>query len=225
MKRLAAFFCLVALSACSVPQPPIVQQPMTARPQPRPVAPVSNGAIFQAATYRPLFEDKRPTQVGDTLTVTIEERTTTSSSAETKGSRSASTSSGIDAGINLPFFSNFLENKLAGARFGAEGSVNNNGKGSTSGSSSFNSSITVTVIEVLANGNLVVSGEKQMRLNGDTEFIRLSGVVNPVDVKPGNLVSSTKLADARIEQETEGKQRRYIEPGWLSRFFLSVLPF
>ncbi|AXK39866.1 flagellar basal body L-ring protein FlgH [Crenobacter cavernae] len=225
MKRFVPLFAAAALAACTSPQPPLVQQPMTARPQPKPVAATPNGSIFQGTNYRPLFEDKKPAQVGDTLTVAIEERTSTSSSSESKGNRSASTSSSIDASLNLPFFSNFIEDKIAGASFGANGSASNNGKGSVTGSSAFTSSITVTVIDVLANGNLAVSGEKQMRLNSDTEFIRLSGVVNPLDIKPGNIVSSTKLADARIEQQTEGNQRRYIEPGWLSRFFLSVLPF
>lgn len=221
---LGSLACLL-LAACTVSQPPLVHQPMTARPQPAASSLPANGSIFQAGSYRPLFEDRRPAQVGDLLTVQVEERTNTSTSQNAKGERTTNLSSSVNANLNLPFFSNFVEGKLAGATFGAQGKNTVKGSGSSSGATTFNSSITVTVIEVLGNGNLLVSGEKQLRMNSDTEIIRLSGVVNPVDIRPGNVVSSTKLADARIEQQSEGNKRRFVEPGWLSKFFLSVLPF
>jgi flagellar L-ring protein precursor FlgH len=72
---------------------------------------------------------------------------------------------------------------------------------------------------------LLVSGEKQMKINSEHEFIRLSGVVNPRDIKQGNTVESTRIADARIEQLNEGRGRAYNDTGWLQKVFLSVLPF
>ncbi|XLM19622.1 flagellar basal body L-ring protein FlgH, partial [Chromobacterium piscinae] len=111
-----------------------------------------------------------------------------------------------------------------GTSFNGTGSANNTGKGNSQVATTFVSSITVTVIDVLANGNLVVSGEKQVRINSDTESIRLSGVVNPRDVAPDRTVSSLKVADARIEQQTKGNNRLYNEPGWLTKFFMSLLP-
>lgn len=214
-----------ALSGCAVPEPPIVQQPMSARPQPAPQALPGNGSIFQAGSYQPIFADRVPARVGDTLTVTIEEKTTTAASEQTTGKRTSSLSNSMGAGLQLPFVPDYLEKKLAGASLSADGSATSGGKGTNQASSSFVSSITVTVIDVLANGNLVVSGEKQVRLNGDTEYIRLSGVVNPRDIKTGNTVSSTKVADARIEQQSKGNNRSFAEPGWLTRFFMTVLPF
>lgn len=80
----------------------------------------------------------------------------------------------------------------------------------------------------------MVSGEKQVRINGELEYIRLSGIVNPRDIKPysydkglqqGYYVSSTRLADARIEQQGEGNNNRFAQPGWLTRFFMTISPF
>ncbi|HJU50642.1 MAG TPA: flagellar basal body L-ring protein FlgH [Pseudogulbenkiania sp.] len=215
----------LALTGCAVPEQPIVHQPMSARPQPAPMALPGNGSIFQTGSYQPIFSDRVPARVGDTLTVTIQEKTTTAASEQTTGGRSASLSNSMGAGLNLPFLPNSLMNNLAGANLSANGAEKSAGKGTNQASSSFVSSVSVTVIEVLANGNLMVSGEKQVRFNGDTEYIRLSGVVNPRDIAPGNIVSSTKVADARIEQESKGNNRLFAEPGWLTKFFMSVLPF
>jgi len=213
------------LAGCSVSSTPIVHQPMTARPQPQPAALPANGSIFQAASNRGLFEDKRPARVGDTLTVVIEEKTATSNSETGSDERKTSLSNTINAGLNLPFLPPYLNRKLAGTSLSDTADHKLDTKAGNQLSSSFSSSITVSVIEALPNGNLVVSGEKQTRINSDTEYIRLSGVVNPRDISATNTVSSTKLADARVEQQSEGTQRSFMEPGWLTRFFLSVLPF
>lgn len=214
-----------SLAGCATQDPPLVQGPMTARPQPRPVVTANNGSIFQVGNYRPLAEDSRPMMVGDTLTINIQEKTSTSATEQVTESRSSSMNEAINSGIQLPFMPGYLERALGGANMSGSGSASQSGKGSNALSTSFVSSITVTVIDVLANGNLVVSGEKQVRINGDIESIRLSGVVNPRDIAQDRSVSSLKVADARIEQETKGNNRLYNEPGWLTKFFLSVMPF
>jgi flagellar L-ring protein precursor FlgH len=213
------------LAGCAVHNTPIVQQPMSARPQPQPQALPANGSIFQAATSRPLFEDRRPSHVGDTLTVVIEEKTATSNSETGSNERKTSVNNSVNAGLSLPFLPPYLQNKLGGTSLGANGDTKLDTKAGNQLASTFNSRVGVTVIEELANGNLVVSGEKQVKINSDTEFIRLSGVVNPRDIAADNTISSTKLADARVEQQSEGNERSFMEPGWLTKFFLSVLPF
>lgn len=214
----------VLLAACNTPPTSIVQQPLTARP----TAPVdvrpSNGSIFQAATTRPLFEDRVPRYVGDTMTVIIEEKTSTQTKEETALSRDSSYT--MDApSVALPLFSGAIEKKLGGIKVAAGSSSSNEGKGEAKSSNVFTGSITVTVVEALSNGNLIVSGEKQVRVNGEHEFIRLSGVVNPRDIKPGNMLSSTKLGDARVELQNQGNNHAFAQPGWLGRFFMSILPF
>jgi flagellar L-ring protein precursor FlgH len=81
------------------------------------------------------------------------------------------------------------------------------------------------VVEVLPNGNLVVSGEKQVGINQGSEFVRFSGVVNPATVSGANTVSSTLVADARLEYRATGPIDEAQVIGWLARFFLSFLPF
>ena len=83
----------------------------------------------------------------------------------------------------------------------------------------------VTVLEVLPNGNLVVSGEKQLGINQGSEFVRVSGVVNPINILPGNVVLSTQLADARLEYRGTGYIDEAQNMGWLARFFQVILPF
>ena len=215
--------CLL-LAACNTPPSSIVQGPLTARPAAPPDVRPANGSIYQTATTRPLFEDRVPRYVGDTMTVVIEEKTSTQSKEETSQSRKSNYSVSAPT-IDLPFFPGALESKLESAKVSAGSSGSNDGKGEAKSSSVFTGSITVTVVEVLANGNLIVSGEKQVRVNGEHEFIRLSGVVNPRDIKPGNMLSSTKLADARVELQNQGNNHSFAQPGWLGRFFMSILPF
>jgi flagellar L-ring protein precursor FlgH len=196
---------------------------MTAKPQPRALSPEANGAIFQTADYRPLLEDNRPTMVGDTLTVTIQEQTTTSATEQVSESRASAINENISGGVQLPFIPTKLTSGI-NSNLNTTGGASQTGKGSNQLATSFVSSITVTVIDVLANGNLQVSGEKQVRINDDVESIRLSGVVNPFDIQ-NRTVSSLKVSDARIEQETKGDNRLYNNPGWLTKIFLSILPF
>jgi flagellar L-ring protein precursor FlgH len=92
-------------------------------------------------------------------------------------------------------------------------------------SNTFRGTIGATVVEVLPNGNLVIAGEKQVGLNKATEFIRISGMVNPDSIANGNTVASTAIADARVEYRTQSNIDRAEVQSMLSRFFLSLLPF
>jgi flagellar L-ring protein precursor FlgH len=99
------------------------------------------------------------------------------------------------------------------------------GSGQNTSSNDFTGTITVTVIEVYPNGNLLVSGEKQIGLKEGEEFVRFSGVVNPNTIASANTVTSTQVADARIEYKANGFIDSAQVMGWLGRFFLSFLPF
>ena len=83
----------------------------------------------------------------------------------------------------------------------------------------------MTVTNVLANGNLQVSGEKQMLINQGNEYIRFSGVVNPTTVAGDMTVRSTQVADAKIEYSAKGYINEAQNMGWLQRFFLNLAPF
>ncbi len=222
MKKLVLFSSLLlSLSACVSTTPPTnVHQPMTARPESRPTGLAANGSIYQAGYARPLFEDRRARFIGDTITINLVEN----SQAAKKSSSSADRTSSMN--VAIPTVAGLPVKTLQGMSLSASDATKFSGDGASAALNTFTGTVTVTVIEVLPNGNLLVSGEKQLSLNnGGDEFIRFSGVVNPTMITTSNTVQSVQVADARIEY----KQNGYIDSaqtmGWLSRFFLTFLPF
>ncbi len=218
-----SFAILVAalvVAGCANPLRKVeVHEPLTARPAVTVVAPVANGAIFQSAAFRPLFEDRRARAVGDTITITINEKLQASKQASSSAGKNGS------VGFEIPTVKGLPLKGLKDAAFAADSKSDFAGKGDSSANNVFTGSITVTVVDVLPNGNLVVSGEKQLGINQGSEFIRLSGVVNPTTILGGNVVSSTQVADARIEYRGTGYIDEAQTMGWLQRVFLTVLPF
>ena len=220
MKRLTLPFLLVAvLSACQTVPPTNVHQPMTVRPAERPAAGVGRGAIYQAGASRPLFEDHRARVVGDTITVTITESTSASTTSNAKIDRTSTMTAEVTSLARLPGKS------VQGLGLDASSTTAFEGKGNAGNRNVFNGTMTATVIEVLGNGNLLISGEKQVAIGKEQEFVRISGVVNPVFIDSANTVPSSKIADARIEYKSAGQVADSEAIGWLARFFLSVLPF
>ena len=209
---------LLGLAGCGTTPTSIVEQPTTARPQPQAVQTASNGAIYQVAAYRPLFEDRRARHVGDVLTIVINEKTQAGKQASSNASKTSEVDSSISAVAGVPL------KTLQGLGINAEASNQYDDKSALNSSNTFSGSVTVTVIEVLPNGNLIVAGEKQIALDKGTEYIRLSGVVQPDTIQAGNTVSSAKVADARLEYRTSAKFDTAEVMGWLGRFFLSFIP-
>jgi flagellar L-ring protein precursor FlgH len=107
---------------------------------------------------------------------------------------------------------------------GASSNNNFSGKGGTESANTFSGSITATVIEVLPNGHLVVAGEKQIGVNQNVDVLRFSGTIDPRLVQPGSIISSTQVANVRVESRGRGPQGEAQTVGWLSRFFLSFQP-
>lgn len=220
MRRLFVLAPLAICAACTTVPPTNVHQPMTARPAPRGEFAVANGAIYQPTSARPLFEDRRARYVGDTITITITENTSASSKSNDKLDRSNSQSASLGTATGIA-------GKVLPAEFGLSttSAAAFSGKGEAANNNVFTGSITATVIDVLPNGNLLVSGEKQVAIGHEQEFVRISGVVNPSFVDSTNSVASSKVADARIEYKSAGQISEGLAMPWLARFFLSVLPF
>ena len=192
---------------------------LAAAPKPQPVARTTAGSLFQTASYRPAFEDRRARQVGDSVTIQIVENVTASQKSTSTVNRNTSVDSAVTA---LPF------NDLSGlAKFDVGASTNNNfsGKGGTESANTFSGSITATVIEVLPNGHMVVAGEKQIGVNQNVDVLRFSGTIDPRMMQPGSIISSTQVSDVRVESRGRGAQGEAQTVGWLSRFFLSFSPF
>lgn len=218
---------VLLVSGCAMTPSTVTHQPNTFRsPKHAAVATHPNGAIFQSihsttggVRYTPLFEDRRARSVGDTLIVNLNEKTNASKSSGSNVDRSGSMDFSVPSLLGIPL-------SLLSKHATVEAKSNNkfDGSGESSSKNDFKGTITVTVIEALPNGNLVVSGEKQIGINQGQEFVRLSGVVNPIHIM-ANTVSSTQIADARVEYRANGYLDEAQTMGWLSRFFLSVTPF
>ncbi|MFY0989076.1 flagellar basal body L-ring protein FlgH [Halomonas sp. C05BenzN] len=180
---------------------------------------VANGSIYQPQRgMQPLFEDRRPRMIGDILTIVLDEEVSASKNSQSNANRNGS------ADLNLAELPDALE-RLAEYGFDLSGSSDFSGGGGSQANNSFTGTITVSVLEVMHNGNLRVRGEKQIAINQGTEFIRFSGVVNPRTITGQNTVPSTSVADARIEYVGDGYINEAQHMGWLQRFFLNVSPF
>ena len=214
MKKLA-FLGLLALAGCSTTPTSIVQRPTSTRPALVEAAPPSEGAIFQASTYRPMFEDRRARHIGDILTIQITEKTAAVKAGASSGNKTGSVS----------FSTPGIAQGRLGASVAANGATKFADGDNQSASNTFTGTMGVTVTEVLANGNLIVTGEKQIAMNKGVEFIRFSGMINPDTIQSGNVVSSTQVADARVEYRTNSQIDRAEMTAMASRFFQSLLPF
>lgn len=228
-KRLRPFFVWTlgaaltwSLAGCSaLPRPVNVDfdTPPPARVAAQPKPAPANGSLFNTASFRPGFEDPRARSVGDAITINIVEKVTASQESKSTANR---TSTGATSASALPFLgaADLLNLKAATS------SANDfSGKGATASTNTFYGTITATVIDVLPNGHLVVSGDKQIGVNQNVDVMRFTGTVDPRLIQPGNLVNSTQVANARIESRGRGAQSEAQTVGWLTRFFFSVWPF
>lgn len=218
MKRLL-LLALIAAAGCTTVPPTNVHQPMTARPSLRSETAVANGSIWQPGASRPLFEDRRARYVGDTITVRITENTNATKNSSTKVDKNGNVTAAVNAYAGLP------GKGLAGINLDAGSSNTFSGSGQAANNNVFTGNITVTVIDTLPNGNLLVSGEKQVAIGQEQEYVRISGVINPSFIDAQNTVPSSSVADARIEYKSSGQSSEAQVMGWLARFFLNVLPF
>lgn len=219
MRLLLTGLCCAALSGCLTMNPRVeVAEPTYTVPRTPPAPVVANGAIFQQAQYRPLFEDYRARHRGDTLKVEIVEKIV----ASQKSTSSVDKSGKVDASVvALPGI-----NPSRLTRANAEGTSNNTfaGKGSTENSNDFFGSISVIVVDVLPNGHLLIAGEKQIGVNSNVDVLRFSGQVDPLLIQAGNTIPSAQIANVRVEHRGRGQQADAQTIGWLSRFFLNILP-
>ena len=222
-----AMALLASGCALSPNAPPPVDMPVATTPpvlQPRDeVAQAPSGSLFNASRYRPAFEDRRARIVGDLVTVQIVESVTARQNQDSGVARKNSLGAGVSA---LPFFKGGATQTIKdslNAELSSDASFS--GKGSTSNVNTFSGTISTTVVEVLPNGHLVVAGEKQVGVNQNVDVLRFTGTVDPRSLRPGSMVASNQVANVRVESRGRGQGSEAQSIGWLSRFFLNVMPF
>lgn len=215
--KIAVVSLIAAVSGCATTPDTITHNPPT-KPHAAPAGAAMNGAIFQTASYRPMFEDRRARLVGDTITIVINEKTTAAKQGAGSASKTGAASYAAPLLLGM--------NASTTDRLGISTSTANKfeDKGATSSSNNFTGTIGATVVDVLPNGNLLVKGEKQIAMDRGAEFIRISGVIDPRNIAPGNLISSSMVADARVEYRTNTRIDKADVMSMLARFFLSVAP-
>ena len=184
-------------------------------PEEVPVAESGNGAIYQSGHDVPLFENAVAHRIGDVLTISLEESTNASKSAITTTKRGTTVDTSVPTLLGVsPTVKghNILNNSLSGAS-------SFDGEGNSKQSNQLTGDISVTVAKRLANGNLLVRGQKWITINQGREYVRIQGIVRPVDIRPDNSVPSTKVADAIIAYGSQGALNDSNAKGWLARFF------
>jgi len=228
VRRAASTLCIAGaalLAGCATAPQQKVDYSATA-PRPETLPPATEGAIFQAGREISLFSDTKAQRVGDMITIILVEKTQASKKASTNSSKDqdvamdnptllgAPLSFGMPGNLPLNGRKLDLETKIKGTRAFK-------GEGDSSQSNQLQGQITVTVAEVLPNGNLVVRGEKQLTINQGDEMIRFAGIVRSADIGPDNTVLSTLVADAKISYVGKGTLADANSMGWLGRFFNS----
>lgn len=173
---------------------------------------LSRGSLYTGASSMTMFQDRRAYKVGDILTIVLDEKTESDKEANTKYGKDSSLS------IHAPTFGATTLDDFAAD---ASAARDFNGAATSKQGNSLSGSITVTVYDVLPNGVLRIRGEKWLKLNVGDEFIRLTGNVRVEDIDSNNMLSSQRIADARITYAGRGAFADTNQSGWLSQFFNS----
>lgn len=211
---------VAVLAGCVSTVPPVDPAWAPTMPPAQTAPPVADGAIYHASNSMELFADPRAHRVGDIVTIVLAENTQASKKAQTSTSKKDS----VDLGGATLWGKSFPLN--GGKIAGLSGNNGFDGSGASSQSNQLNGEITVTVAQRLANGNLVLRGEKWVTINQGRELVRLSGIARPQDIGPDNTILSTRIANARIVYTGSGTLADANHQGWLSRFFNSKwMPF
>ncbi|MCG6537204.1 MAG: flagellar basal body L-ring protein FlgH [Syntrophales bacterium LBB04] len=202
-------------------RPDNIVVPQIARPQP------AAGSIWPGeSTNNLICSDKKARYINDIVTIIISETAAGGNKASTNTSRDSSTSANITSlfGIENAIIGS---NAMMGGKIGLGGTSANalKGSGDTSRNSSLEARISARVLRVFDNGNLLIEGKRQLKVNAEDQFIMITGIVRPDDITAENTIASQYVADARIVYTGDGIVNDKMRPGWLTRIVDWVWPF
>ena len=183
-------------------------------PMPAPQPAVYNDNSLWRSGSREFFKDQRAHQVGDILTVVVNITDAAKTNNETQRSRSNSEDSGITDFIGSKTIKTPATAILPGRILTADSNAASDGKGSINRQEAVQTNVAAVVTQVLPNGNLVVEGKQELRVNFEVRELVVAGIVRPEDIQSDNTIDSTKIAEARIAyggrgQITDVQQARY----------------
>ncbi len=229
-------FCF-CISGCAsgVKENPMAVLPkgMSAQPAIQPeytMVPPAEGSLWTEDSH-PLFEDTKARNTGDTVVVDIVENSSSKMDVNTQTGRDTKMNVGVPNFFGFmqhfgtsgskPASNGLLADKMVGTTY----TNTFKGQAKNDRSGSITASIAARVKEVLPNGNLYLFGKRVMKVNGEEQYIVVSGIVRPEDISPDNRVQSTYLADAKIEYYGKGTLADKQKPGWGTRIFDNLWPF
>jgi flagellar L-ring protein precursor FlgH len=212
-------------------------EPLAHSPQFAPVIPVAidkprmaTGAIYNGRHSDNFFGRSRNYRVGDLITVMLDESTRAirkqTGSVKREASNDVIPSGLVNKALRIPskIFGSKGDGALEGLNLNSA-NIASSGEGSADQNASLTGAVSVTVVEVLANGNLMVRGEKQLALTEGAEVIQVSGIIRPDDVSPNNMVQSRRLANAQISYRGTGDMAAVAKTGWGTKALLQIWPF
>ncbi|MDD2900197.1 MAG: flagellar basal body L-ring protein FlgH [Desulfuromonadaceae bacterium] len=224
MKRLLLPLMMCVLLGCAVEKTDIKTAGFE-EPAPKPVADYSNGSIWQSSSTN-LTDDLKARRRGDIITIVISETASASKEAKTGTSRDSTVGAGIPNLLGLES-KGILKNNFSDLANILKANANSSfkGTGTTSRQENLNATIAAKVVDVLSNGNLMIEGRRNIKVNEEDQIIVLEGIVRPRDILPDNTVNSIYVADARISYSGRGIISDQQSPGWLMTIFNKIWPF
>jgi flagellar L-ring protein precursor FlgH len=238
MKKITSSFCALGLvmtlgmAGCAAPNAPMAHSPQFA-----PILPVAlekprmaTGAIYNGRQSDNWFGRIRSYTPGDVITVLLNE-STQAGRQQSNNLKRESTNDVVPQGLTtkaLRIPAKIFGSKGEGALDGLNlntATIESNGTGQADQRATLSGAVSVTVIEVLSNGNLMVRGEKQLALTEGSEIIQVSGIIRPEDISPNNTVQSRRLANAQIAYRGTGDMANATKAGWGTSALMKFWPF
>jgi flagellar L-ring protein precursor FlgH len=221
-----AIILLILSAGCSSRMDLVKNYPPDMAPPPVAAAPAS-GSLWPGENARnTLFLDNKARRVNDLVTILISESSIGSTKASTNTSRDTTTAAGIGTLLGLEKSIENKNEKLQGnLQVGGTSSNSLQGAGDTSRTTALTARLTARVLKVLENGNLFIEGRRQLTMNGEDQYVVLSGIIRPDDITTDNIIASQYISDARIYYAGAGVINDKMKPGWLTGIVDAVWPF
>ncbi len=187
------------------------------------------GSLYDSNRSEFLYDDNRATRVGDIVLVNVAEEANTSLKSETTADKENTYNAGVTAMPSTGILGNVPLAGTLGAKvgsdIGATQSSEFSGNGETTQESSFEATVATRIVRRLPGNLLQVEGARRIRVNAETQFLVVRGLIRQRDISADNSVSSSKLAEAQIEIYGQGVLADKQRPGWLSRILDNIYPF
>ena len=194
-------------------------------PMPKPETVSYNPNSLWRNGSRSFFKDQRAHQIGDLLTVTVNITDQANFANETQRSRSATEDSGITAFLGSALLGTNSRTALPGRFLTADSASGTDGKGTIVRQETLQTNVAAVVTQVLPNGNLVVEGRQEIRVNYEKRELIVAGIVRPEDIQSDNTIDSSKIAQARIAYGGHGEISDLQQPRYGSQVMDVLLPF